>query len=72
MKIYEVIAEGPIKSGMGSGVNTSTVKGVNKASKPKPVIKTKAKATQDYTSRAPVKLSPSITRKNYNNAMARA
>lgn len=74
MKVYEIISEGPIKAGMGSGVDTSTIKGVEKASKPaKKIIRQKPKTTKDYTSRTTqVKLSPGLTSKNYQNAMARA
>lgn len=63
MKIYEVTSGPP--PGHPEYNKKATVK-------KKPVINTKPKTTQDYTSRAPVKLSPSITRKNYNNAMGRA
>ena len=44
----------------------------NKTAKLNPILRQKPKTTQDYTSRATVKLSPSITSKNYNNAMSRA
>tara|TARA_B100000927_G_C16105749_1_gene325084 strand:- start:197 stop:385 length:189 start_codon:yes stop_codon:yes gene_type:complete len=62
MKIYEVTSGPP--PGHPEYNKQAKVK--------KPVIYTKPKATQDFTSRAPVKLSPSITSKNYKNAMGRS
>ena len=37
MRLHEIISEGPIKAKAGSGVDTSTAKGVKKASKYKAV-----------------------------------
>ena len=72
MKINEVVDES-IETKAGLTKDQKDAIGGRGKYKPKqPVLRQKPKTTQDYTSRAPVKLSPSITSKNYNNAMSRA
>lgn len=66
MKIYEVIAEGgPVIAGMGSGVDTSTAKGVKKASKPKPQPPAGQKSYHNYMQRGSTMTRQSMTSKQY-------
>ena len=73
MKINQIISEGPIKAGMGSGVDTSTAKGVEKASKPKapPKPPKPQKQFQQHVQFKPAQYRDPLNLGKYKDAMNR-
>ena len=65
MRIYEITLEKSIIPKGGSGVDTSTIKGVEKASKPKTDMSAGKKYNHNYMQRGPALNRPSITSKQY-------
>ena len=67
MRIYEITLEKSIVPKGGSGVDTSTAKGVEKASKPKKPAQPFAgqKSYHNYMQRGPALNRPSMTSKQY-------